>query len=92
MLRWRRYITDYVSSLEVLEIGEGISNLRHRARDASRVLPSAPLDRPPNNNNIIELLPLDRDIPTGRTPRISFFISCLSAPVMPIFRLEMLQS
>ena len=51
----------------LLEIGELVSNLRHRARDASRVLPSAPLGRPPNNNNITELLPLDRDIPTFLT-------------------------
>ena len=50
--------------LEMLEIGELVSNLRHGAREASRVLLSAPLDRPPNNN-ITKLLPLDRDIPTG---------------------------
>ena len=54
----------------MLEIGELVSNLRHRARDASRVLPSAPLDRP-SNNNITELLPLDRDIPTCYGPGLS---------------------
>ena len=53
---------------ECWKIGELVSDLRHRARDASRVLSSAPLDRPPNNNNnITELLPLDRGIPTDVT-------------------------
>ena len=55
--------------LKLLEIGELVSNLLHRAGDASRVLSSAPLDRPPNNNNITELLPLDRDTPTEANTR-----------------------
>ena len=70
-------------------IGELVSNLRPiELGKLAEFSPSAPLDRHPNNNNIIKLLPLDRDIPTKLASERELIIDC---PSEYVFKRDVLE-